>query len=234
MKITNFFKLLFSLVIFGFSVPSYSDNDNQQSTEVACRYETKVTPHNKSKKPSVNAWYFWRSSHMIQTQDTNGDRGEIWLRTNNDSVQYRKLYISDKTAVEYMPADMPTNNMDFNWDKLSNMLSQSELDSMKLVKKTHAMNRNAQVYKGKIGAQSIEVTWLMEEKLPASIIKKDKIETIELHLVEIEPLSVATQKPLAIEEISNYRHIDATDFGDMEHDPFVEKIMAENGDHHHH
>ena len=232
MKITNFFKLLFGLIIFCFSASSFSDNSPQQSTDIACRYETKVIPNKKSNKPSINAWYFWRSPNMIQTQDANGDRGEIWLRTIKDSVQYRKLYISDKTAVEYMPADMPTNNIDFNWDKLSNMLSQSELDSMKLVKKTHVMNRNAQVYRGKIGAQSIEVTWLMEEKLPASIIKKDKLETIELHLIEIAALSVAQQKPLTIDEISNYRHIDATDFGDMEHDPFVVKIMAENGHHH--
>jgi hypothetical protein len=237
MKIFNCLKLVLSLVVLSFSVSGYSDTENNtniQAADVACRYETKVIQNNKSKKPSVNPWFFWRTSNMVQTQDADGDHGEIWLRTVNDSIQYRKLYHADKTAVEYMPTDMPTNNMSFNWDKLSNMLSQSELDELKWVKKTHVMNRNAEVYKGKIGKQAIEVVWLTDEKLPASIIKKDKVGTIELHLVEIEALSVARKKPLDVEEIANYRHIDATDFGDMENDPFVKKVTAGNGHHHDH
>jgi len=235
MKISNFLKLVFGIIIFCFSVSGFSDSKNnsmQQPTDVACRYEMKVIPHNKSKIPSINAWFFWRTSNMIQTQDENGDHGEIWQRTANDNIQYRKLYHADKTAVEYMPADMPTNNMNFNWDKLSNMLSQSELDALKRVKKTHVMNRNAEVYKGKIGKETIEVVWLPDEKLPASIIRKDKVGTIELHLVEIEALSVARQQPLDVVDIGNYRHIDAADFGDMENDPFVKKVMAANGHHH--
>lgn len=237
MKISNFLKLVIGLILVSFSVSGFSDstsNSVQQPTEVSCRYVTKVFLHNKAKVPAINAWYFWRTSNMIQTQDENGDHGEIWLRTINDTIQYRKLYHTDKTAVEYMPADMPTNNMNFNWDKLSNMLSQSELAALKWVKKTQVMNRNADVYKGKIGKQAIEVVWLTDEKLPASIIKKDKVGTIELHLVEIEALSVAHKKPFDVEEIDNYRHIDATDFGDMENDPFVKKVTAGNGHHHDH
>ena len=82
--------------------------------------------------------------------------------------------------------------------------------------------------------RTIELLWLPAENLPASIIRKDKTGSVELHLVEIEPpLSTAHRKSVDIEEIANYRDIAAADFGDMENDPFVKKVMAAKGHHHH-
>lgn len=221
---------------FAFSASGLADsarNNDQQSMEIACRYEMKVTPHAKTKASSRNAWFFWRKPDMIQTQDADGDHGEIWERTATGSIQYRKLYYGDKTAVEYMPADMPTNNMSFDWLKLSGMLTQQELDSLKLVKKTQVLGRGAELRRGKTNGQTLEVLWLPEEGLPANIIRKDKTGSMELRLVEITPLSAAHRKPVDIKEIANYRHIDAADFGDMENDPFVKKVMAAEGHRHH-
>jgi hypothetical protein len=236
MKISHFLKLFFGVVLFFFSIFGLADNVskiNQQPTEVACRYEMKVIPHAKSKAPSNTAWFFWRKPGMIQTQDADGNHGEIWERTANGSIQYRKLYPADKTAIEYMPADMPANNMSFDWVKLSSMLSQQELDALTLIKNTHFLGFRAELRKGKTDGQTIEVLWLPDENLPASIIRKDKTGSIELRLVEFEPLSASHRKPLDIAEIANYRHIDAADFGDMENDPFVKKLMAAEGHHHH-
>lgn len=170
---------------------------------------------------------------MIQTQDASGDYGELWEQTANGSIQYRKLYPGDKTAVEYMPADNPANNMSFDWFKLSAMLSQQELASLKPVKKIQVLDHSAELRKGKTNAQSIEVLWLPDENLPAKIVRKDNTDTVELRLVEITKLSAANRKPVDVEEINNYRQIDAADFGDMENDPFVKKLMAAQGHHHH-
>jgi len=235
MKVSDFLKKLFNLGFFFFSASGLAvsaSNSDQQLMEVACRYEMKVIPNAKSESPSNTAWFFWRKTGMIQTQDADGDYGEIWERTINGSIQYRKLYHADKTAVEFMPADIPTNNMTFDWVKLSSMLSQQELDALKPVKKTHFLGFRAELRKGKIGDQAIEVLWLPDEHLPARIIRNDKTGSMELHLVEFEPFPVAHKKPVAIEEIANYRHIDAADFGDMENDQFVKKLMAEEGHHH--
>jgi hypothetical protein len=236
MKISHVLKLFFGFLSYFFSAFGLADSvikSNQQPTEVACRYEMKVIPYAKSHAPSNNAWFFWRKQGMIQTQDADGDYGEIWERTANGSIQYRKLYHADKTAIEYMPADMPANNMSFDWVKLSSMLSQQELDALIFIKKTHFLGFRAELRKGKIDGQAIEVLWLPDENLPASIIRKDKTGSVELHLVEFEPLSVSHRKLLDSEEIANYRHIDAADFGDMENDPFVKKVMVADGYHHH-
>lgn len=235
MKISDLLKIVIGLGFFCFSISCLADsasNNDQQLTEVACRYEMKVIPHTKSKAPSNTAWFFWRKHNMIQTQDADGDHGELWERSANGSIQYRKLYHADKTAIEYMPADMPTNNMNFDWFKLSSMLSQQELEGLKPVKKTHVLGHSAELRKGKIGGQTIEVLWLPDENLPASIIRKDKTGSVELRLVKITPLSAAHRKPVNVEEIANYRHIDAADFGDMENDPFVKKLVTAEGHHH--
>jgi hypothetical protein len=236
MNISALLKIVTGIGFFIFSTFVLADSVNQSDKmlmEIACRYEMKFTPHTKIKAATNNFWYFWRKSDMIQTQDADGDHGEIWERTANGSIQYRKLYHADKTAVEYMPTDMPSNNMSFDWFKLSGMLSQQELDTLKLVKKTKVLGRGAELRKGKINGQTLEVLWLPDEGLPASIIRKDKKGNMELRLVEITPLLTAHRKPVAIEEIANYRHIDAADFGDMENDPFVKKLMSAEGHHHH-
>ena len=134
MKLLDVLKIILAFSLFYFFTASFADSaSTQQATEVACHYVTKVTPHGKAATSSSNDWFFWRNPNMIQTQDADGDHGELWQRTANDSIQYRKLYHTDKTAVEYMPADMPTNNMNFDWLKLSSMLNQQELDALKPV-----------------------------------------------------------------------------------------------------
>ncbi len=233
MKRSDILKIVFGLGCFCLSSFVVA-NSEQHTTEVACRYEMKTIPHGKAKLRVENHdWFFWRKPGMIQTQDADGDYGEIWERTGNGTIQYRKLYVGDKTAVEYMPADMPSNDMSFDWLKLSSMISQEELDTLKLVKKMQVFGRAAELRKGKIDGQNIELLWLVDEKLPAKIVREDKSGRVELRLAEIAPLSEARRQPLDLEAISNYRHIDAVDFGDMENDPFVKKVMAAEGHHHH-
>lgn len=234
MKLSPALKLTLCFALFCSAFISRADNKNVQPlTDVACRYEMNIIPHDKSHAPTTKAWFFWRTANSIQTQDADGDHGELWQRTAMGSIQYRKLYHSDKTAVEYMPADNAANNINFDWLKLSNMLSQQELDTLKVVEKSHVLNRNAERRTGKIDDQTIEMQWLPAEQLPASIIRNDENRTVALRLIDITPLSEATQKPVAIEDIANYRHIDAVDFGDMENDPFVKKVMAASEHHHH-
>ncbi|MCX7088214.1 MAG: hypothetical protein NTV00_09205 [Methylococcales bacterium] len=235
MNTAHLSKIIIALSFFCFSVVSLAGEisaSEQPSPEIACRYEMKIIPHAKSKASSKNAWFFWRQSGTVQTLDANGHYGEIWQRTPTDNIQYRKLYHTDKTAVEYMPADNPTNNINFDWGKLASMLSQQELDALKPIKKTQVMGRPAELRKGKLDDQTIEVTWLTNENLPARIFRKDKNRTVEVRLLEITPLSMARRKPIALEEIADYRHIDAIDFGDMENDPFVKKVLAGEGHHH--
>ncbi|MDD2659190.1 MAG: hypothetical protein PHY54_05840 [Methylococcales bacterium] len=149
MKTSDFFKILIGLGFFSISAPGLAvsaSNSGRNLTEVACRYEMKVIPHDKTKSASNKTWFFWRKTNMIQTQGAGGDYGELWEQTANSGIQYRKLYPGDKTVVEYMPADNPANNMNFDWLKLSRMLSQQELDSLKPGKKTQVLGHSGDCF----------------------------------------------------------------------------------------
>lgn len=233
----KFLKIIIRMSFVSFAPISWAEqsvNNSSLLPAVSCRYEMKVTPPAKTDKPSKTVWYFWRKPGMVQTLDADGDYGEIWEQTVTGHIYYRKLYHSDKTAVEYMPADNPTNNLSFDWNKLSSMLNPKELDTLKSIKKTQVLGHTAELRQGKIDGQTVTVQWLTAENLPASIIRKDqKNNAVELRLVEITPLETAKRKPFATVDIANYRHIDAVDFGDMETDPFVKKVMAAEGHHYH-
>ncbi|SJM89513.1 hypothetical protein [Crenothrix polyspora] len=234
MKIITVLKFTVCLTIASFSLASDADISNGQVLpELACRYEMHIVPQDKSQTEIHKTWYFWRTANSVQTQDADGGHGEIWQRSTTGNIQYRKLYHNDKTAVEYMPADNASNNISFDWIKLSSMLSQQELDSLKYVKKSEIMGKRSELRTGKIDGQSLEVQWLVDEKLPASIIRKDGVRTVELRLLDIAPLLTTQYKPVSVADIGNYRQIDATDFGDMENDPFVKKLMAVEGQHTH-
>ncbi|MDD1617885.1 MAG: hypothetical protein CG439_2943, partial [Methylococcaceae bacterium NSP1-2] len=60
MKISAFLKILLVLSSFYFSTFSFAESNNNQATEVACHYVTKVIPHGKVKASSSNDWFFWR------------------------------------------------------------------------------------------------------------------------------------------------------------------------------
>jgi hypothetical protein len=235
MKFSHWFKHFLGVSCLLISTAGHTisaSNQARQLPEVACRYEMKIFPNGKSEASTSKSWYFWRKSSMIQTRDADGDYGEIWEQSTNGSIQYRKLYHADKTAVEYMPADRTTHNINFDWIKLSSMLSPQDLDSLKSVKKTNFLGFIAELHKGQIDGLALEVVWLPNESLPASIIRESKAGRVELQLVELEPLSASHRKPVSIEAIANYRHIDSADFGDMENDPFVKKVLASSGHHH--
>lgn len=199
-------------------------------SSVACRYE--VINTKAQQKASKQVWHFWRDANMIQTLESDGDVGEIWQQTATGHIQYRKFYPQDKTAIEYMPADKPTNHLDFNWGKLSQMISAEELQSLKVIKKISVHGKEAEWRKGSVNGKDLEVKWLLADNLPASIVRKDKQGRLELRLLDISTMATAKQKPLSIAELAEYRHIDAVDFGDMESDPFVKKILAAEGHHH--
>ena len=81
MKISDFLKTVFGLGFIFFSTPGLADsasNSDHRLTQVACRYEMKVTSNANSKATSNNAWFFWRTPNMVQTLDADGEHdGEI-------------------------------------------------------------------------------------------------------------------------------------------------------------
>ena len=201
---------------------------------VACRYEIKVAGKGGKYSVKPNYWYFWRSEKMIQTRDAEGDRGEIWQLTDKDFIAYRKLYHSDKTAIENAPADSALSGNKFNWIQLATMFSQDDLAQLKVTRHKKILGEEAEIRKGNLNGQQVEVAWLMQSQLPAWIKRTIPGETRILELKEKTSFDQSPWQSTSIETIDSYRQIDDTDFGDMENDPFVKKVLHESGHQHAH
>lgn len=236
MNIVRLLKIVICSGMLHFS-SIYAATDANGTTSlpaVAGRFESITITLDKSMAPAKHAWYFWRNDNMLQTQDSDGDFGEIWQKTVTNDIEYRKLYHADKTAVEYAPADNPTNHIDFDWQTLAQMLSPKELAALTSVKKIKVLGKDAELRKGTINGQTLTVKWLINDHLPASIIRKDAKKMVTIKLLAIEPLASAHKQPFSLDALKDYRHIEAIDFGDMESDPFVKKIMTVEGHSHTH
>jgi hypothetical protein len=225
------YRLLLSLFAFIGMLPFALADDAAALPEVACRYEMRVLGK-KGLVGTPKSWYFWRTGSMVQTRDDDGDRGEIWERTGRDVIAYRKLYHQDRTAVDYAPADRAVDGQDFDWRQLASMLAPKDLEQLKVSRRKTINGEPAELRKGVIGGQQLEVTWLTQTQLPASIKKTVHGEIHRLELKELRPIELAHWRPTPIETIDAYRQIDATDFGDMENDPFVKKVLHQSGHHH--
>ena len=236
MKKSCFSKILMAVCLSSISIGCLAAGlANREWPDVACRYEMKVTAYHNGKAGPIQRhdWYFWRNANMVQTRSADGRYGEIWELTATGSVYYQKLYHDDATAVEFMPADILVNQLNLDWFKLANMLGQQELEGLKVIKKTKVLGREAQIRTSLSGTRRLEVTWLTAEQIPASIIKKNHAQRLELKLVEISSITQALAKPVDAKVIAGYRHIEAADFGDMENDAFVKKLLAAEAHAHH-
>lgn len=190
--------------------------------EVACRYAMKVA--DRDGKSFTRAWYFWRTRDRVQTRDEDGDHGEMWERDPQGRIFYRRLFHADRIAVEYMPADLPSQGPGFDWTRLATMLGEDELDRLEIRGTTTIMGRPAEIRSGMIAGQQVELVWLPAERLAARFWKREGMRSVELTLVELSAPSRARAKPVALQEIETYRQIDHADFGDMESDPLVRRL----------
>ncbi|NJD06113.1 MAG: hypothetical protein FIA97_06400 [Methylococcaceae bacterium] len=225
-------RILLSLFALIGMLPFAAADDAAALPEVACRYEMRVLGTAHGRVNASRSWYFWRTGSTVQTRDDDGDHGEIWERTDKNVIAYRKLYHQDRTAVEYAPADRAIHGLDFDWQRLASMLAPKDLEALKVSQRKTINGEPAELRKGVIGGQELEVTWLTQTRLPASIKKTVQGEIHLLELQELRPIELAPWHPTPIETIDAYRQIDATDLGDMENDPFVKKVLHENGHHH--
>jgi hypothetical protein len=89
-------------------------------------------------------------------------------------------------------------------------------------------------YTGKIGSQSIDLWWLERAQLPARLQMIRPGQRMILALRELHDQAPAAWPRATDERIAEYGLIDAADFGDMESDPFVARLLRQEGHSHGH
>jgi hypothetical protein len=179
-------------------------------------------------------WYLWREADAVETADLATGQNNIWERQGNDDYSYRRVFHRDQRVVEYTPGEIRTRNAQPDWGKLASVVSPQLLESLKRGPSKMQFGQKAVRYTGTLNGQKIDLWWLEQARLPARLQIVGPQQRIELSLKEIQAEAPAAWPRATDERIASYGKIDAADFGDMESDPFVARVMQQDGHHHAH
>ena len=179
-------------------------------------------------------WYLWRDADAVETADLATGQNNIWERQGKDDYSYRRVFHRDQRVVEYTPGEIRTRNAQPDWVKLASVVSPELLASLKRGPSKMQFGQKSVRYSGTLNGQKIDLWWLEQAQLPARLQIVGPQQRMELSLKEIQAEAPAAWPRATDERIASYGKIDAADFGDMESDPFVARVMHQDGHQHSH
>lgn len=194
---------------------------------LAARYELKVNQ-------TAGDWYLWRDANNIETATPATGQSTLWERTPANEYSYRRVFHNDKRVVEYSPGEIKTRNATPDWAKLASVISPQLLDELKRSGRKTAFGQSAVRYTGSVGGQKIDLWWLEQAQLPARLQMSSKGQQMTMVLKDLFAKSPAGWPRVDEDKIAAYGLIDAADLGDMESDPFVARLMQQDGHGHTH
>ncbi|AYH43009.1 hypothetical protein [Azoarcus sp. DN11] len=179
-------------------------------------------------------WYLWRDGNAIETANAGSGRGEIWERQGEQTYGYSRIFHHERKIVEYAPGELKTRNVEPDWEQLGSIISPRQLALLKRVEGKTLFGQKAVRYRGRLNGEKVDLWWLEQARLPALLHRTEGGRRVTLRLKELEAVSPATWPRVDASTVSGYGHIDAADFGDMETDPFVARVLHEDGHRHDH
>ena len=197
------------------------------STPLAARFDLK---YNQVKTD----WYLWREADRIETASAVTGQNQVWERQAPGEYRYRRVFNKDHRVVEYTPGEIKTQNLTPDWAKLASVVSPQLLADLKRGPVSQRFGQKAVRYSGQVGGQKIDLVWLEEAKVPARLSMIGKGQRLEMQLKELLAQAPADWPRTSEEKIADYGLLDASDFGDMEQDPFVARVLRQDGHDHDH
>lgn len=194
---------------------------------VAARFDLKVNQ-------TQTDWYLWREADSIETANAAVGQNDIWQRVRGNQYNYRRVFHKDQRVVDYTAGEIKTRHAEPDWSKLASVISPQLLQELKRGASKTLFGQKAVRYSGKVGGQSIDLWWLEQAQLPASLQMTRTGQRMTLALKELHSEAPAAWPRATDERIADYGQIDAADFGDMESDPFVARVMQQDGHSHTH
>ncbi len=179
-------------------------------------------------------WYLWREAGRIETANAAAGRNDIWERIGADDYHYRRIFHDDRRVVDYTPGEIKTRNAEPDWAKLASVVSPALLDQLKRRAGKTLFDQRAVRYTGRLEGQNIDLWWLEKAGLPARLQLIRGHQRMTLVLRELHDRAPAAWPRTSEKGIADYGLIDAADFGDMESDPFVARVLQQDGHAHSH
>lgn len=180
-------------------------------------------------------WYLWRDAERIETANPLTGQNDIWERdAARQQYSYRRVFHAERRIVDYTPGELRTRHAEPDWAKLASVVSPQLLAELKAGASKRLFGQKAVRYSGTVGGQKVDLWWLEEARLPASLQMNGHGQRLRMQLKELHASAPAAWPRADEARLADYGQLDAADFGDMESDPFVARLLQQEGHQHSH
>ncbi len=231
----RYFVFILALLLPGGAVSADTTTTNGPDVyqPLAARYqETRRIPgaHEES-----SDWYFTRQDGQVET--ARGDYAEVWQRDGRGELTLTRVFHRDRKLIQFTPGELRTQGRQKDWSALNSIIDPRQLASLKQAGSVSVLGRPALRYAGKLGGERIEVLWLAKEALAAKFVRSGRDGSVSLELKELRTSPDSRWPQASLARADQYAFLDAADLGDMEYDPFVQRVLgmeSGHGAHAHH
>jgi len=202
--------------------PSDLRSQTVTAPALAARYELRVGHH-------TTDWYLIRTATRVETFNAGSRQGEIWERGANGAIEHRRIFVSERKIIEYSPGELRARGAVPQWSKLTSLVTPEGIASLRQTGEEMLLGQRCQLFEGMLDGASTRLWWLPEARLPARLERNGDTHPVRLHLRELNDYPPAGWPRLDDASLTGLSLIDAADLGDMESDPFVHKVMGQDG-----
>ena len=202
-------------------------NETADRQPVAAQY--RETRHVTGEDEESADWYLIRQRNQVEI--IRGDYAEVWQRDERGELTLSRVFHGDRKLIQYTPGELRTQGRQNDWSVLNTVIDPRLLSALKQVGTAIFLDRPALRYEGKLGGEQIELLWLAEEGLVARLVRSNRDASVALDLKNLLSSPDASWPHSSLARTDGYAHLDGADLGDMEYDPFVQRVLAGDSAH---
>lgn len=177
--------------------------------------------------PAVSGedWYFLRGPSRIEAVRPSAGVAEVWERDDRGDVSLKRVFHADRRIVEYVPGELRARRTAPTWAALESVIDPRLRDRLTQSGTVDVPQGKATIYRGTVGAVTIELWWLPRWSLPARMVRQVGERTITLSLTALHTEIPAGWPRIDNGTVTDYLVTDVADLGDMHKDPFVTRLL---------
>ena len=182
----------------------------------------KVNFQPKSGRGQSQTWSLVRRGAEIVW--SKGDTlDEIW-RLEASGIALQRVMHDERHVIEYSAGELRTLGVAVDWRELASLLGEHDLASLSSVRLAR-LPAGQTLYRGRLAGDQVEVLWDDVACLPIRMIREGSKGRVQMVRQAVEWGGAAAND--ATRRASDYARLDAADFGDMEYNPVVRRVMAQ-------
>jgi hypothetical protein len=188
---------------------------------LAAHYAVTVTPRAARGAAAARRsdWFFFRDAERIAV--LKGAIDETWTRDAQGRITFERTFHDHAKVTDYSAGELLTLGLQPDWSALATFMDARELAGLQLKARSgHGAHLRLRL-EGRSGNDTLRVDWLPALQLPALVLRRSPAQgTTRIELVRHASTAPADW-PQPGQRSAGYLHLDAADFGDMDHDPVV-------------